>query len=310
MLNGSIVKCRFSCSKLLVQFLLIRTNPSPQETHLVSARIWSSCIFIFVIFKKAFLRSHVPGRGNSIHDGLEAGTWRVRSRVTHGEDWTACSEARSQGALMPCQWVRAPFLDDGSHVKALSRVWTNSLSFFDYFSIVIFFLNLLSYINFIRNWLYLWCRREFYTQSWNILIDMTKTILSFPSEHSLYHYWKYLRSLEKYVFIFSSVHFNYVEIECICIHVFESCSFHHLSRLCFLLFLFSHLLRKLQLKSVLYQVRKQQNYFQYYHLGSHCFKLESWKGLKNWIWGLNTDSVVGTFLQRLIFVLFEEKTDL
>ena len=65
---------------------------------------------------------------------------------------------------MPCQWVGTFFLDDGSHVKALSRVLMNLLSFFDYFSIVIFFLNLLSYINFIRNWLYLQCRTEFYTQ--------------------------------------------------------------------------------------------------------------------------------------------------
>ena len=53
-------------------------------------------------------------------------------------------------------------------------------------------------------------------------------------------------------------------------------------------------IRKLQLKSVLYQVRKQQNYFQYYHLGSHCFKLESWKVLKNWIWGLKVGEGTGT----------------
>lgn len=128
-----------------------------------------------------------------------AGTWRVRSRVTHGEDWTACSEARSQGALMPCQWVRAPFLDDGSHVKALSRRYGQihlvSLIIFNCH----FFLNLLSYINFIRNWLYLWCRREFYTQSWNILIDMTKTILSFPSTDTVYtitgRIWEVLKNM-------------------------------------------------------------------------------------------------------------------
>lgn len=121
----------------------------------------------------------------------------------------------SQGALMPCQWVWAFFLDNGSHVKALSRVWTNLLSSFDYFSIVIFFLNF-------RNQLYLQCRREFYTHPWNTLIDMTKTVLSFPSEHSFYHYWENMRHLEKYVFIFSNVHFNYLEIYCIYIHMFAS----------------------------------------------------------------------------------------
>lgn len=142
--------------------------------------------------------------------------------MTKVEDWIGRIEARSRGALMLCQWVWAFFLDDGSHVKALSRVWTNLLSSFDYFSIVIFFLNLLSYINFIRNRLYLQWRRELYTHPWNTLIDMTKTVLSFPSEHSFYPYWKNMRSLEKYVFIFSNVHFNYLEISCIYIHVFAS----------------------------------------------------------------------------------------
>lgn len=131
--------------------------------------------------------------------------------------------------------VRAPFLDDASHVKALSRVWTNSLSFFDYFSIVIFFLNLLSYINFFHQKLavFMMWERILYSilkhinrhDQNNSFLSLLNTVYTITAE--------YLRSLEKYVFIFSSVHFNYVEIECICIHVFESCSFHHLSRLVF-----------------------------------------------------------------------------
>lgn len=52
--------------------------------------------------------------------------------------------------------------DGGSHAKFLSRAWMDLLSFFDYFSSVIFFLNFLSYK--FHEELCLLCERKFYTQ--------------------------------------------------------------------------------------------------------------------------------------------------
>lgn len=93
LLNGLIVKCRFSCPKPLVQFPLIKSIPSLQKAHLTSARAWSSCIFILFSSTRTCPRQreqHLwsPGGWHLESEGVGGRKMKIKQHIDRGLIWS------------------------------------------------------------------------------------------------------------------------------------------------------------------------------------------------------------------------------
>ena len=142
----------------------------------------------------------------------------------------------------------------------------------------------------------------FCPQCWSILIDITKIIFSFSSEHSFCWYWRNLISSEKiYIHIFKcAFQLKILVHPCSCVW---ECLFHHPDSSISPSFIFLSPSWKAAIKfSAVSELERSKNIpgiiFWVHTVLNHSLE-EDWK-IGFWDWTL-TDSPVVTFLWRLIF---------